>query len=220
MIRVLIADDDAEVRNGLKAIAELDGDITVVGQAADGVEAIARTRQLVPDVVLMDVRMPRLDGIEATRRILSTPPAPRVIVLTTFDRNQYVYEAMKAGASGFLLKDVRRGQLVRAIRDVVTGDTLLAPAITRRLVAEYCNAPTSDLGTSTRLNALTDRELEVLTLIGKGFSNGEIAQRLFVGENTVKTHVARIFGKLELRDRAQAVIVAYESGLVRRGVVD
>lgn len=217
MIRVLLADDDPLVRDGLRAIAELEGDIRVVGEAADGAEAVIRTRQLVPDVVLMDIRMPRLDGIEATRRILATPPAPRVIVLTTFDRNEYVYQALKAGASGFLLKDVRRGELVRAIRDVMSGDTLLAPPITRRLVEQFCRTDSMSTDPGPNLESLTPRELEVLGLIGRGLTNGEIAQRLFLGETTVKTHVARIFDKLALRDRVQAVILAYEKGLVLPG---
>ena len=217
MIRVLIADDDPLVRDGLKAIAELEGDIQVVGEAVDGQQAVRQARELVPDVILMDVRMPGIDGIEATRRILASPPSPKVIVLTTFDRNEYVYEALKAGASGFLLKDVRRGQLVDAIREVHNGDTLLAPSITRRLVEEFCRAPSAQLGAPAKLAGLTPREVEVLGLIGRGLTNSEIATSLFLGESTVKTHIARILSKLELRDRVQAVIVAYEAGLVRRG---
>lgn len=217
MIRVLVVDDEALVRDGLSAIAELEGDIEVVGEAADGKEAVARTRALKPDVVLMDVRMPDMDGIEATRRILAGPQPPRVIVLTTFDRNEYVYEAMKAGASGFLLKDVRRGQLADAVRAVMTGDTLIAPAITRRLIEEFCRAPGRGSGQPAQLVELTAREVEVLELIGRGLSNTEIGVRLLVAETTVKTHVGRILSKLEVRDRAQAVIVAYETGLVRPG---
>jgi DNA-binding NarL/FixJ family response regulator len=217
VIRVLVVDDEALVRDGLSAIAELEGDIEVVGEAADGKEAVARTRALKPDVVLMDVRMPDMDGIEATRRILAGPQPPRVIMLTTFDRNEYVYEAMKAGASGFLLKDVRRGQLADAVRAVMTGDTLIAPAITRRLIEEFCRAPGRGTGPPAELAELTAREVEVLELIARGLSNAEIGVRLSVAETTVKTHVARILGKLEVRDRAQVVIVAYETGLVRPG---
>jgi len=215
VIRVLVVDDEALVRDGLRAIAELEGDIEVVGEAADGNEAIERSRVLHPDVVLMDVRMPGLDGIDATRQILAGPNPPKVIVLTTFDRNAYVYEAMKAGASGFLLKDVRRGQLAGAIRAVTTGETLVSPAITRRLIEQFCAAPAKDVGPPPQLDALTARELEVLALIGRGLTNTEIAERLFVAETTVKTHVGRVLTKLRVRDRAQAVIIAYESGLVR-----
>lgn len=217
MIRVIVVDDEALVREGLRAIAELEGDIEVVGEASDGEEAVELTGALRPDVVLMDVRMPGVDGIEATRRILAGTQPPRVIVLTTFDRNEYVYEAMKAGASGFLLKDVRRGQLADAIRAVTTGATLISPAITRRLIEEFCQAPSRDAGPPPEVASLTARELEVLELIGRGLTNTEIAEQLFVAETTVKTHVARVLGKLHVRDRAQAVIVAYESGLIRPG---
>jgi DNA-binding NarL/FixJ family response regulator len=217
VIRVLVVDDEALVRDGLSAIAELEGDIEVVGEAVDGKEAVARTRALKPDVVLMDVRMPDMDGIEATRRILAGPQPPRVIMLTTFDRNEYVYDAMKAGASGFLLKDVRRGQLADAVRAVMTGDTLIAPAITRRLIEEFCRTPGRGSGPLAELAELTAREVEVLGLIARGLNNTEIGVRLSVAETTVKTHVARILGKLEVRDRAQAVIIAYETGLVRPG---
>ncbi len=217
MIRVLVVDDEALVRDGLRAIAELEADIDVVGEAAEGGEAIRLVRDLRPDVVLMDIRMTGMDGIEATRRVLAEPDPPKVVVLTTFDRNEYVYDAMKAGASGFLLKDVRRGQLTDAIRTVVAGDTLVAPAITRRLVEEFCRAPAPDVARSAELAALTAREVEVLQLIGRGLANAEIAATLFIGATTVKTHVARILTKLNLRDRAQAVIVAYETGLVRPG---
>lgn len=217
MIRVLVADDEALVREGLSAIAALEGDIEVVGEAADGREAVARARRLKPDVVLMDVRMPGMDGIEATRQILAGPQPPRVIVLTTFDRNEYVYEAMRAGASGFLLKDVRRGQLAAAVRAVIAGDTLIAPAITRRLVEEFCRTPGRSAGRPPQLAELTARETEVLGLIARGLTNAEIGAQLSVAETTVKTHVTRVLGKLEVRDRAQAVIVAYETGLVRPG---
>jgi DNA-binding NarL/FixJ family response regulator len=217
VIRILVADDEALVRDGLRAIAELEGDITVIGEAADGSSAVKQARELRPDVVLMDVQMPGMDGIEATRRILAVAPAPRVIVLTTFDRNEYVYEALRAGASGFLLKDVRRGQLVGAIKAAMAGDQIVAPAITRRLIEAFCRAPSPGAGTPAALASLTPREVDVLTLVGRGLTNTEIASGLFVAESTVKTHVARILGKLDLRDRTQVVIVAYENGLVRPG---
>jgi DNA-binding NarL/FixJ family response regulator len=216
-LRVLIVDDEAIVRDGLRAIVELENDLEVAGEAADGAEAVELARTLAPDVALVDIRMPNLDGLEATRRMLALPTPPRVLVLTTFDRNEYVYEAMKAGASGFLLKDVRRGQLTDAIRKAVAGDTLIAPAITRRLIEEFCRRPSAQRSRRTELVDLTPRELEVLTLIGQGLSNHEIATTLVVAETTVKTHVARVLGKLDLRDRAQAVVVAYETGLVEPG---
>ena len=217
-IRVLIADDEAIVRDGLRAIVELEEDLEVIAEAADGAEALELARTLGPDVALVDIRMPNMDGLEATRRLLALPDPPRVLVLTTFDRNEYVYEAMKAGASGFLLKDVRRGQLTDAIREVVAGDTLIAPAITRRLIEEFCRRPSAQDARHKELVDLTPRELEVLTLIGRGLSNGEIAATLVVAETTVKTHVARVLGKLDLRDRAQAVVIAYETGLVQPGM--
>lgn len=220
MIRVLVVDDEALVREGLRAIVELEADIEVVGEAGNGTDAVARTRALRPDVVLMDVRMPGVDGIEATRRILAGPQPPRVIILTTFDRNEYVYEAMKAGASGFLLKDVRRRQLSEAVRSVMMGDTLIAPSITRRLIEEFCRAPARGDGPPAVLAELTARELEVLGLIGRGLTNAEISAQLRVAETTVKTHVARVLSKLELRSRPQAVIVAYETGLIRPGGSD
>lgn len=217
MITVLVADDEALVRDGLRAIAELEGDIEVVAEAADGDEAVALTRAHTPDVVLMDIRMPGVDGLEATRRILCAPNPPKIIILTTFDHNEYVYEAMKAGASGFLLKDVRRGQLAAAIRDVVAGETLVAPTIVRRLIEDFCRPPRASAGLPALSTGLTAREIEVLTMVGRGLSNQEISDQLFVAETTIKTHVARILNKLGLRDRAQAVIAAYESGLVQPG---
>lgn len=219
-IRVLIADDEAIVRDGLRAIVELEPDLEVIAEAADGAEAVELARTHSPDVALVDIRMPNMDGLEATRRLLALPAAPRVLVLTTFDHNEYVYEAMRAGASGFLLKDVRRGQLTEAIRKVVEGDTLVAPAITRRLIEEFCRRPSPRDAQRNELVDLTPRELEVLTLVGRGLSNSEIARTLVVAETTVKTHVARVLGKLDLRDRAQAVVVAYETGLVEPGVAE
>ena len=216
MIRILIADDQALVRDGLKAIAELENDIEVVGEAADGSEAVEATRRLHPDVVLMDVRMPGMDGIEAARRLLNDAHPPRVLMLTTFDRNEYVYEAMKAGASGFLLKDVRRDQLAEAIRTVAAGDALIAPSITRRLIEQFCSRP-SPAGMPEEAATLTPREMEVLKHVARGLSNAEIAQELFVGQTTVKTHVGRILTKLGLRDRVQIVVFAYETGLVQPG---
>jgi DNA-binding NarL/FixJ family response regulator len=217
-IRVLIADDEAIVRDGLRTILDLEDDLTVVGEAADGAQAVAAARELRPDVILVDIQMPGLDGIEATRQMMKAPDPPRVLVLTTFDRNEYVYEAMKAGASGFLLKDVRRHQLTDAIRTVVRGETLLAPTITRRLIEEFCTRPSPATTTPRELAGLTPREVEVLTLMGRGRSNADIAAELVVAETTVKTHVARILAKLSLNDRAQAVIAAYETGLIRPGM--
>jgi DNA-binding NarL/FixJ family response regulator len=217
VIRVLVADDEAIVRDGLRAIVELEDDLEVVAEAADGAEAVELGREHEPDVALVDIRMPNVDGLEATRRLLSLPIPPRVIVLTTFDHNEYVYEAMRAGASAFLLKDVRRGQLTDAIRKVMEGDTLVAPIITRRLIEEFCRRPSARAARARELADLTPRELEVLALVGRGLSNREIADGLVVAETTVKTHVARILAKLGLRDRAQAVVAAYESGLVQPG---
>jgi len=216
-IRILIADDEAIVRDGLRAIVEQESDLEVVGEAADGALAVAAARELEPDVALLDIQMPNLDGVEATRRLLALPRPPRVLILTTFDRNEYVYESMRAGASGFLLKDVRRGQLTDAIRTVVDGDTLVAPTVTRRLIEEFCRRPSPTGTTPTALKDLTARELEVLELVAHGLSNGEIAAALVVAETTVKTHVAHILAKLELRDRAQAVVIAYETGLTTPG---
>lgn len=216
-LRVVIVDDQALVRAGFTMILAADG-IEVVAEAADGVQAVEAVRRTCPDVVLMDVRMPEMDGLEATRRILGGASAapPRVIILTTFDLDRYVYAALAAGASGFLLKDVSPEQLVGAVRLVRLGDALLAPAITRRLVERFARA---DRGTALHreLSALTPRELEVLQLLATGLSNAELAERLRLSEATVKTHLARIMAKLQLRDRAQAVIVAYETGLVTPG---
>jgi DNA-binding NarL/FixJ family response regulator len=217
MIRVLIADDQALVRGGFRLILEAQKDIEVVGEAEDGRKALALARELSPDVVLMDIRMPELDGIEATRRLLADGDAPRVLMLTTFGEDEYVYDAMKAGASGFLLKDIRPEQLAEAVRVAAAGDSLLAPAITRRLIEEFVRRPPPGSGPPAELSNLTERELEVLMLIARGLSNAEIASTLFLSEATVKTHITHVLTKLNLRDRVQAVVLAYESGLVQAG---
>ena len=216
MTRVLLADDQELVRNGFRLILELEPDLEVVGEAADGREAVRLARDLEPDVVVMDVRMPELDGIEATRRLHGAGSSARVLILTTFDLNEYVYGALRAGASGFLLKDAPSDQLVAAIRTVAEGDELLAPAITRRLIEHFLRRPPIDAA-PPELGELTEREREVLTLVARGLSNAEIGMRLFLGEATVKTHVSRVLRKLALRDRVQAVVYAYESGLVSPG---
>jgi DNA-binding NarL/FixJ family response regulator len=218
MIRVLIADDQALVRGGFRMILEAQKDIEVVGEAGDGREALERARELEPDVVLMDIRMPELDGLEATRRLLSEDGQARVLILTTFDADEYVYEAMKAGASGFLLKDVRPEQLTEAVRVVAAGEALLAPAITRRLIEDFVRRPAPGSGPPAELAELTERELEVVKLVARGLSNADIAAALSVGEATVKTHMTHILGKLRLHDRVQAVVLAYECGLVQPGV--
>ena len=215
-IRVLIADDQMMVRQGFTVLLNVQPDIEVVGQAVDGKDAIVKVAELAPDVVLMDIRMPELSGIEATRRITEESPHPKVLVLTTFDLDEYVYDALRAGASGFLLKDASADQLAEAVRVVAAGDALLAPGITRRLIAEFSrldSTPRTPL--KARVGELTERETEVLALIAQGLSNAEIAGRLVVAEQTVKTHVGRILVKLGLRDRTQAAVFAYESGLVR-----
>jgi RNA polymerase sigma factor (sigma-70 family) len=213
-LRVVVADDQALVRTGFRMILTADG-IDVVAEATDGAEAVNAVRRTRPDVVLMDIRMPELDGLEATRRILTGADGePRVIILTTFDLDHYVYAALSAGASGFLLKDVTPEHLVAAVRMVRSGDALLAPAITRRLVERFANRGADAAALHRDLAALTPRELEVLRLLAEGLSNAELAGRLHLSEATVKTHVARILAKLRLRDRVQAVVVAYETGLV------
>jgi DNA-binding NarL/FixJ family response regulator len=217
MIRVVVADDQALVRGGFRLILQTQPDIEVVGEAADGREAVTQTHQQRPDVVLMDIRMPGMDGVEATRRLMTTSNPPRVLMLTTFDLDEYVYDALRAGASGFLLKDVRPEQLADAVRAVATGDTLLAPTITRRLVEQYLRRPAPGSRTPPGLGALTERELDVLRLVARGSSNQQIASTLFLGESTVKTHLTHLFAKLGLRDRAQAVVLAYESGLIQPG---
>jgi DNA-binding NarL/FixJ family response regulator len=218
-IRVLLADDQALVRGGLRLILDAEPDIEVVGEAADGSEAVVQALQSRPDLVLMDVRMPVLDGIEATARLLAELPATRVVMLTTFDLDEYVYEALRAGASGFMLKDTPPEQLISAIHIVASGDALLSPAITKRVIEEFIRRPPSTMATqpSPAVADLTARELEVLGFMARGLSNAEIAKDLFVSETTVKTHVARILMKLSLRDRVQAVVFAYETGLVEPG---
>jgi DNA-binding NarL/FixJ family response regulator len=218
VIRVLIADDQALVRDGFGMILDAQEDIEVVGGAADGGEAIEQARALRPDVILMDIRMPGVDGIEATRRLCEGgADGPRVLMLTTFDQNEYVYEAMKAGASGFLLKDVRREELVGAVRTIAAGDAMLAPALTRRLIEDFVRRPLPGAAAPGALGDLTERELEVVRLVARGRSNAEIAGDLVVSEATVKTHVARILSKLGLRDRIQVVVLAYETGFVQPG---
>ena len=215
---VLIVDDQALVRAGFRMILEAEEDIEVVGEASDGREAVEEARRLRPDVVLMDVRMPDVDGIEATRRLLSDPADTKVVMLTTFDMDEYVYDALRAGASGFLLKDVPPEQLVAGIRAVASGEALLAPSVTRRVIEEFVRRPPASVRTlPPKLGELTARELEVLKLIARGLSNAEIATELFVSETTVKTHVARVLMKLDLRDRVQGVVLAYESGLIEPG---
>jgi DNA-binding NarL/FixJ family response regulator len=217
MIRVLLADDEAMVREGFRLILESHPDIEVVAEAADGAEALELARELEPSVVLMDIRMPKLDGLEATRRLLASQTGTRVLVLTTFDNDEIVYEALKSGASGFLLKSAPRDQLVGAVRIVAGGEELLAPAITRRLIEDFVRRPPPGASRPAELEALSERELDVLMLIARGRSNDEIARQLFVSDSTVKTHIGRIFAKLGLRDRAQAVVIAYETGLVQPG---
>jgi DNA-binding NarL/FixJ family response regulator len=212
-VRVLIADDQALVRTGFRKILESEPDLEVVGEAGDGAEAVERVALLRPDVVLMDIRMPGVDGLEATRRVAGRT---RVLILTTFDASEYVYEALRAGASGFLLKDTPAAQLVTGIRVVAQGEALLAPSVTRRLIEQFARRPAPSFRPEA-VAELTARELEVLRLLARGLSNAEIAQELVIGDATVKTHVARVLQKLGLRDRVQAVVIAYESGLVQPG---
>jgi DNA-binding NarL/FixJ family response regulator len=220
-IRVLIADDQALVRAGFRMILDAEDDLEIVGEAADGAEAVAQAAELRPDVVLMDIRMPELDGIEATRRVLDAGAdgerPTRVLMLTTFDLNEYVYDALRAGASGFLLKDVPPEDLAAGIRVVARGEALLAPAITRRLIEEFSRAAPATPPRHPGIDELTERELEVFKVMARGLSNAEIARELVVSETTVKTHVARVLMKLGVRDRVQAVVVAYESGVAVPG---
>jgi DNA-binding NarL/FixJ family response regulator len=217
MIRVLLVDDQALLREGFRMILDAQEDIEVVGEAADGALGVELVRSLTPDVVLMDIRMPGTDGLEATRALAADGLATRILILTTFDRDEYVYEAFQAGASGFLLKDVPRSQLIGAVRTIAAGDKLLSPSITGRLIEEFVRRPPRPDGTPPQLGELTERELDVLRLVARGLSNNEIANELIVSEATVKTHVAHILAKLNLRDRVQAVVLAYESGLVQAG---
>ncbi len=223
-IRVLIADDQAMVRAGFRLILETEGDIDVLGEAEDGAGAVAMVETLRPDVVLMDIQMPLMDGIAATRRLLRTDDkddgggnyATRVLILTTFERDEYIFAALRAGASGFLLKNAPPEDLIEAVRVVAAGDALLAPSVTRRIIAEFAQT-TPPVTPARELEILTDRERETLRLVARGLTNAEIAGRLFVGESTVKTHVSSVLSKLGLRDRVQAVVYAYENGLVRVG---
>ena len=216
-VRVVIADDQGMVRSGFTTLLNSEPDIEVIGEAVNGQEAIARAAQLRPDVLLMDVRMPVLDGLQATREITAMPGAPRVLVLTTFDLDDYVYQALRWGASGFLLKDASARELADAVRVVAAGDALLSPGVTRRLIAEFARMGAPRGPSRDSLDGLTERECEVLALVARGLSNAEIAGRLIVAEQTIKTHVSRILMKLGLRDRTQAVVLAYETGLVQPG---
>jgi DNA-binding NarL/FixJ family response regulator len=218
MTTLLIADDQALVRVGLRKILDGEAELTVVGEAGDGEDAVAAARRLRPEVVLMDIRMPVLDGIEATRRIVGSQPATRVLILTTFGLDSYVFDALRAGASGFMLKDAPPEEIIAAVRIVASGEALLAPAITRTVIEEFARQrPTAESAAPAAVEELTPREREVLDLLARGLSNPEICERLVISEATAKTHVARILQKLSLRDRVQAVIYAYESGLVSPG---
>jgi DNA-binding NarL/FixJ family response regulator len=216
-IRVVIADDQGMVRSGFSVLLNAQPDIEVIAEAVNGQEAIARAGTLHPDVILMDVRMPVLDGLQATRQITAMPDPPKILVLTTFDLDDYVYEALRSGASGFLLKDASADELANAVRLVAAGDALLAPSITRRLIAEFARMGAPRGPSRKQLEGLTERESEVLALVARGMSNGEIAGHLVVADQTIKTHVSRILMKLGLRDRTQMVVLAYETGLVHPG---
>jgi DNA-binding NarL/FixJ family response regulator len=215
-IRLLLCDDQQLVRSGFRMILESEPDLAIVGEAGDGEEALRVARREHPDVALMDVQMPRMDGLEATAALTGLDRPPRVLILTTFERDDYVFTALRAGASGFLLKNAPPDQLVDAVRVVASGDALLAPSVTRRIISEFARRPTRVSG-DRRLERLTDRELEVLRVVATGMTNAEIAQRLFVGEATVKSHVSAVLTKLGLRDRVQAVVYAYEHGVVEPG---
>ena len=215
--KVVVADDQSLVRGGFRRILEAEDDIEVVAEAENGAIAVDAAKRFSPDIVLMDIRMPEIDGIEATRRILANGDGPRVVVVTTFELDEYVYESLRAGASGFLLKDVSPDQLVDAVRVVAAGESILSPSVTRRTIEEFVRSSPAATRPAEGLDELTDREREVLLLMGRGLSNGEIAERLYLGEATVKTHVGRVLRKLDLRDRVQAVVFAYETGLVKPG---
>ena len=217
MISVLIADDQNLVREGLRMLLESEPDIRVAGEAANGTQALTQARRLDPDVDVMDIRMPEVDGIEATALLIRAGCRARILMLTTFNLDEYVYRAMKAGASGFLLKDASREQLARAVRMVSAGDALLAPSITRRLIEDFCRGPAPDAATADGTGGLSDRELDVVRLVAQGQSNAEIAASLYLSAATVKSHIARILAKLGLRDRVQIVVFAYEKGIVRPG---
>jgi DNA-binding NarL/FixJ family response regulator len=219
-VRVLLVDDDDLMRAGLRAVLSSDESVAVVGEASDGRSAVDYVRALRPDVILMDVRMPDLDGISATREVLAVSPDVRVVILTTFEEDDYIFGALNAGASGFLLKRTKPEELIAAILAIAAGDSLLSPSVTRRVIERMARQPVADPSASERLDELTPREREVLELIARGLSNSEIAAALFVEESTVKTHVKRILMKLRLRDRVQAVIFAYESGLIRPGATN
>jgi DNA-binding NarL/FixJ family response regulator len=217
MISVLIADDQDLVREGLRMLLEAEPDLVVAGEAGDGGQALDRARLLDPDVILMDVRMPGINGIEATSRLVQAGSRARILMLTTFNLDEYVYHALKAGASGFLLKDASRDQLTGAVRAVAVGETLLAPAITRRLIEDFCRGPAPGSPVAGAAGGLSERELGVVRLVAQGLSNAEIAARLYLSEATVKSHIARILAKLGLRDRVQVAVYAYEHGIVRPG---
>jgi len=217
VISILVVDDQDLVREGLRMLLEAEPDLTVAGEAADGHQALAQARQLDPDVILMDVRMPGLNGIEATSRLVQAGSRARILMLTTFDLDEYVYHALKAGASGFLLKDATRDQLTGGVRAVAAGETLLAPAVTRRLIEDFCDGPAPGPPVPGVASSLTERELGVVRLVAQGLSNAEIAARLYLSEATVKSHIARILAKLSLRDRVQVAVYAYEQGIVRPG---
>lgn len=216
-IRVVIADDQALVRGGFHRLLDSEADIDVTGEAGDGAQAVDLALSTRADIVLMDIRMPGVDGLEATRRILRATDVTKVLIVTTFDLDEYVFDALKAGASGFLLKDSPPDELIAAVRVVAAGDALLAPSITKRLISEFASRPSGTSGPALRARELTGRELEVLRLLARGLSNREIADEILIGTATVKTHVANVLLKLDLRDRAQAIVFAYESGIVRPG---
>jgi DNA-binding NarL/FixJ family response regulator len=217
MTKILIADDEALVRGGMAAMLSAQDDFEIVGEASDGADAVEQTLLRRPDVLLMDIRMPKLDGIEATRQLSARRSPARVLIVTTFDLDEYVLEALRAGASGFVLKDTPPARLADAVRLIAAGEALLAPSVTRRLVEHYIHQPTPDEQTAGRLAELTERELDTLKLVARGLSNAQIAQSHYVAEATVKTHVSRILTKLDLRDRVQAVVLAYETGIVKTG---